>query len=255
VWKRICIGKNKALYDVIFDDYADLDIFCSVLADYILKSYPESIARRFIKANYRHIQPDETFKNICSEAKNIPYYDKQKLRAMLKDYISANDTLVLDGFVQFRLKEYVEAIKSAVTEAVSRAEAKHEYDEFIKLLKFFVDIQNPVVETVHIIKTENRYIISDESYSEISNDYMEDFRRELKYGNINYDDLLLSALITLAPNKIYIHNYEDISNKELLLTLKKIFNKKLIFCNDADMPDLNNNCENKVNISENTLPS
>lgn len=247
MWKKISVGRNKALYDVIIDDYNDLSDFCDILADYILNKYPEIIITNMLKNEYSYFNSNEINKIINSVIKETEFIDKSVLTEILINYINTFNILLLDGFVLFRLSEYIQKLESAADKAARALMVQYEYDEFIELLKFFVDIQTPMLKTAHIIYSETKYIILDESFKEVTNDYIDDFLHELRYGRINYDDLLLSALITMAPSEIYIHNYEQIANTELLNTLKKIFNQNIHFCKS------NEQCLNAINITENII--
>ena len=47
---------------------------------------------------------------------------------------------------------------------------EREYREFIRLLKYFVDIQDPKFEIIHVVlKPDNKYILLDENKKEITN--------------------------------------------------------------------------------------
>ncbi len=228
MWKKIRIGLNVKLYDVIIDNYSDLDMFCNTLANYILQKYPKTIAERVIKYNYGYFSENELHeisKLVLSKFK----YDKNIIIEELIEYIENNDILILDGFVMFRLPDILCVMENIVDDIVNAMITQHEYDEFINLLKFFVDMQTPEIDIVHIIRNENKYLILDRYFKDITDECISDFLDELRYGTINYDDLLLSVLITLAPKNICIHRCNLISNKELLLTLKKIFNNRITF--------------------------
>ena len=56
-----------------------------------------------------------------------------------------------------------------------------------------------------------------------------------EYEDINYDDLLISSLISLAPKKIIIHRISQFTNKELLNTIFNIFLDKVIICTECEL--------------------
>jgi putative sporulation protein YtxC len=102
--------------------------------------------------------------------------------------------------------------------------AEQEYNEFIKLLKYFVDIQEPKYEEIHITQnSDGTYKLIDEAGNEVHREYFDEFKREIEDSEVNYDDLLISSLITMSPKKIIINNSESIKNKELLMTISKVF--------------------------------
>lgn len=104
--------------------------------------------------------------------------------------------------------------------------AEQEYNEFIKLLRYFVDIQEPKFEEIHISpQSDGNYTLIDEAGCEIHREYFDELRNEIENSSseVNYDDMLISSLITMSPKKIIINNSESIKNKELLTTISKVF--------------------------------
>jgi putative sporulation protein YtxC len=149
----------------------------------------------------------------------------------LIEYFEGSDELILKGFVTFRLKDYINELEEVVDRAVDDYLTEREYKEFIRLLKYFVEIQEPKFDTVHILaEYSGKYSLLDNNENEITNECIRDFVNEVNEGEINYDDLLVSSLITLAPKKIIIHNMGQIGNKELLETIKSIFPNKISVC-------------------------
>lgn len=249
VQKQFFLGFDTELYEVIFDDLDDIVIFADVLAEYIICKYPKIIITGIINFKYANLDLSERTKICNNVLMQAALPDKTGLKLMLMDYISASSALSLNGFVLFRMKDYITYLESLTDMAVSNLLAEYEYEEFTELMKFFVDIQKPVVNEVHIINNGNKYEILDSDFKIITNEYISDFLNELHYGKINYDDLLLSALITLAPNKITIYNCNKIKNANLLKTLKHIFNDKLNLCSQE--LNLGMKTQNESNISKN----
>jgi putative sporulation protein YtxC len=138
--------------------------------------------------------------------------------------------------VNFRIKEYSVELEDIVDKAVDAFLMEREYQEFIKLLRYFVDIQEPRLEAVHILPGfNNKYVLLDQLHNEITNDCIKEFLTEVPECDINYDDLLVSSLITLAPIRIYIHHANQIRNKELIETIKNVFLNKVILCSGCDL--------------------
>ena len=62
-----------------------------------------------------------------------------------------------------------------------------EYNEFIKLLRYFVEIQEPKVNEVHVVVEDDRkYVLLDDSYRVINNDVL----KELAKGDIGQGNKL-----------------------------------------------------------------
>jgi len=113
---------------------------------------------------------------------------------------------------------------------------EREYREFIRLLRYFVDIQEPKFNAVHIIAGyDNKYVLLDENKNEITNECLQEFVNDIPEGEINYDDLLVSSLITMAPRKLVIHGAKSFRNKELLETIKNVFWGKVVICSECEL--------------------
>ena len=108
-----------------------------------------------------------------------------------------------------------------------------EYNEFIKLLKYFVEIQENKIGTINlIINPGGTYTILDENYNDIYNLFLDDLSDiNISSSSTNNDDVLISGLITNSPRKIIIHGIENVINKEIIDTIKQVFESKAIICN------------------------
>jgi putative sporulation protein YtxC len=221
----------------------------NVLSQYIINKYEQKFISRIINSNYCYFNSQERRKILSTAIKKIVGFEEKnifsnlfKLRRKniivkkLIEYLEVSNEIILDGFVTFRLKEYMKELEDVVDKAVDDYLMEKEYEEFIRLLKYFVDIQEPKFEIVHVLSGyNNRYILLDHEQNEITNECIQDFVNEVAEGEINYDDLLVSSLITLAPKKIYIHMSEQIQNKQLLETIKSVFYGKVVFCSGCDL--------------------
>src|SRR5699024_9866942 len=120
-------------------------------------------------------------------------------------YMEENNELIINGFTRFRLKYYIEDLEEAIDAGAEDYLMEREYNEFIGLLQYFVDVQEPKIETLHIlIDHEHNYLLLNNNYQHIQNNYLEELASEFLDGEIKYEDLLISSLITIAPTKIYI---------------------------------------------------
>ena len=66
--------------------------------------------------------------------------------------------------------------------------------------------------------------------------YSGGFGKEITDKEISYDDLLISSLITIAPKRITIHQYDKIKNIELLNTINNVFSGKVIMSKESIQP-------------------
>ncbi|WP_051585817.1 putative sporulation protein YtxC [Caldanaerobius polysaccharolyticus] len=234
----VCTVKDK--------DEHRRDIFrqymANILADIIIKHWEIKFIDKIIHKNYNYFSSEERFKilknvyNILSEDNADFYWINKKaeiVNAML-EYFNTSDVLNLKGFVNFRLKEYISGLYDVVDRAVDDYLVEREYNEFIKLLKYFVELQESQYNIVHVLVSDDmRYVLIDENYKEIDNHLVESqgyLNREL-----SNEDVLISSLITIAPNRIYFHCSEAFDNDNFIGTLKSVFGEKVVICTGCDI--------------------
>lgn len=246
----ICAVNDGRFYrEKSIESYKVLKTYISnALADYIIRQYEERLLTRIINSNYCYFNSAEK-REILSKALNIiKNEDKTFFNSLfqirrrnvivrrLMDYFDNSNNIILDGFVNFRLKEYMKDLEEVVEKAVDDFLMDREYREFIRLLRYFVEIQEPKIDTVHVIVGyDNRYTLLDESKKEITNECIQEYVNEIAEGEINYDDLLVSSLITFAPRKIVIHCQGQFRNKELMETIKNVFSGRVIMCQGCEV--------------------
>jgi putative sporulation protein YtxC len=166
------------------------------------------------------------------------YYANRRSRIMrnLLEYLESEKELNIEGFVNFRLNGYINELNDTIERALEIFVAEREYNEFIKLLRYFVEIQECKIETVHLSQSKDgRYLLYDDSKNRISSEYFDELRSEILDDTINYDDLLISTLITISPNKIIIHDVNEFKNKELVQTIMNVFTERITISSSCDL--------------------
>jgi len=153
------------------------------------------------------------------------------------EYLDTHHELVLEGFINFRLKEYHEKLVQTVDKAVDDYTMDQEYKEFIRVLRSFVDIQEPQVEEVHVVIVNSGiYKIVDDLGQTINNQNFENFLMH-RDDHINYEDLLITALITIAPYSVMVHVHESNNAiiQNVLEIIKNIFEGRVMICYGCDI--------------------
>jgi len=123
-----------------------------------------------------------------------------------------------------------------VDKAVDEYTMDLEYKEFIRVLRCFVEIQEPQVEEVHVVIIDSGvYKIVDSQGQMINNQNFENFLMQ-REDYINYEDLLITALITIAPYSIMVHMHEsqNATIQNVVETIKNIFNERIVICYGCD---------------------
>ncbi|MBC7766347.1 MAG: putative sporulation protein YtxC [Hyphomonadaceae bacterium] len=239
-------------------DYAILKSALSdLLAKYLVMRYENKFMLRILRAKYFYFNATEKQEIIKHAIKNTRLSEQhtiinrfwavereQMIKQKLTEYFDNASDIILDGFANFRLKEYFNELEEIIEKAVDDYLMEKEYAEFIYLLKYFVDVQESKCDHVHVLKDfEGKYMLSNEHFEEIDEGSIDDYRDEVVEGLINEDDLLISALIFLAPKKVILHNATEFKNKELLKTICNVFGSRVELCEQCDYCFHTNNCQ------------
>lgn len=155
----------------------------------------------------------------------------KEVAADVEEYLSDSNVLVVEGFIRFRMKEYMEELRQSCEEALTRFMAEREHREFVRLLKYFVDIQEHRQEVVHVVQTkEGRFELRGPEGQLMPGDYAETLASQPPSEDADVADLLISALITVAPRKVVLHFEPDCATAE---TIDTVFEDRVERCRGA----------------------
>jgi putative sporulation protein YtxC len=219
------------IYQVIMDNY-QIDIINKIIRDNYSYLKTEEISQ--VAARCIQILDDEM--HIDSSEYSFYGDRKSRITGKIHEYISENTDIILEGFLRFRLKELNNEFEEVVDRVVEEFLVEREYNEFIKLLKYFVEIQESCIDIVNIVaRLDGSYCMYDGSGNEITSELLKDLTNEPLGGEATFDDLLVSSLITAAPRYIIIHNMPNIKNKEIIETIKSVFAERVRICPGCDL--------------------
>jgi len=238
----VCKEKEKDNQIILKNYIAD------AVSDIILSHWETILLHDIIRQNYYYFGDDEKkliYKyavlhiNKKAEGPLKSVYQisrKNKLFQKVMDYLKFNNYIVIDGFIRFRLKEYLGELKEAADKAVDDFLMEREYKEFIQLLKYFVEIQEPQIDIVHVlIRAGSVFKLFDDKMRPIRSDYLGGLFIDLMGNEINYEDLLISALVTIAPKRITFHFKKNQCLPITLEAIKNIFAGKVNECGGCEL--------------------
>ena len=215
-------------------------IVSNMLSFLVIDIFEESIIKKIILNNYFYFDNIEIEKvfDICIDllSENNDEYsicDRLDLLSnIFYDYISNNKQIVLNGFINFRLKDYFSLLNSVVDIAVNKFIIEREYLEFISLLKLYINSQNSNLDIVHLVYYNNNCILLDENKNIINVDDEIFNAKYLSDITFSSNDYALNTLLTLLPKKIYIHLI-DCSINEFINTIQLVFENRVEICTDC----------------------
>ena len=233
--------KNVIIHYLGYDFNSFLGYLSEILSDTILLYYEPVLFKKLINFNYfyfdnfeKKIIEQNCYNHIISEENTSLKYRKDEIFNNILKYVKENKSMILDGFVNFRLNEYIKTLDEVVDYSVQQYVIEKEYKEFINLLKLYIDSKEPTCSLIHLIYANGESTLLDENKHIIN---LEDNIFDAQYlSDISFssNDFALNALLTLLPKKIEIHlcsNYED----EFINTLKLIFGTRIFICTDCNI--------------------
>ncbi|SHJ07842.1 putative sporulation protein YtxC [Desulfosporosinus lacus] len=140
----------------------------------------------------------------------------------------------IEGFLRFRAQEYKNEVNKAVEFAIDEYVVEKEYLEFIELLKHFVDSQKPRLEYLHVgMTSQGKFHLYNKDGVKVTHQFLEDYQLD-NVNELGYEDLLVSALIAVAPREITLHiRYEGF--KDTLETIRNVFGNRVHDCKGCSL--------------------
>ena len=217
---------SNVLYKIVLEEYKEKEMF-----DYLTENY-------FFLKQDEIIEIEDQIMKVLFHNDSISFdnliYCLNKINNIIekiKVCLEENSEININGFIRFRMKELREDIESIIDKVIETYMVEKEYKEFIKLLKYFVEIQESKIEEVNIIIDEaGNYSIVDINKKDIFNEFMKELIECKVDSDVKMEDVIISGLITNAPKSVIIHGKENCINKEFMDTIENVFENKVSFC-------------------------
>lgn len=143
------------------------------------------------------------------------------LSAQLKECIAHSDRLNLDGFLLFRMKDYLSALGRHVKTAVDLL-VEDKCDELLRVLRLLAAAQVPKVSELSLIlRADGMCIIADDSDSRIE--------CEGCCGAGGWEEELVKLLVSLAPESLTVYDLSCGRAAHLCGLLRDVFAEKVRF--------------------------
>ena len=257
---NVCFSKNKfkhyenVIIHYLGTNYNDFySKISSILSFLVIDELEDDLLKNIILQNYFYFDINERNKilEICYEltaenlANNFDIKFK-KLHDSFFEFISCNKSIVLNGFINFRIKSYMKILESLVDNAVNTYIVEKEYLEFISLLKLYINSQDSNCDLVHLVyyNSDSLLLDSDKNIINTSSDIFN--AKYLSDITFSSNDYTLNTLLSLLPKKIYIHLIDGYID-EFINTIKLIFENRIIICTDCNICKIYKASKNNLN--------
>jgi putative sporulation protein YtxC len=214
------------------------------IAEWIIDNEEEKLLEFIIAKDFNYEKPDQ-IRSILSYCRQMirlesaePQSEPQKTAQSRKqlivqaayDYLQVHTDMNIEGFIRFRLNEYMEELHEIAEYALDEFLMDQQYQEFISLLKYFVYIQEAKIPLAHLIhKGGNEFTLLNDYMEPIdTNDCNATLTIEMLEKDINFEDVIVSTLISVSPQLIYIHTRDP--EVQVIQTITQIFENRVEIC-------------------------
>lgn len=214
---------SNVLYKIVIKEYKNREMFDYITENYFFLKQDEIIE---LEEKIMKILLLESF----TETENYVYYMNKinNIIEKIKEFLEENSEININGFIRFRMKELKSNIERVIDKVIENYMVEKEYKEFVKLLKYFVDIQESKIEEIDIFINEGgKYIIKNKAGKDIFNEFMKEIADTEIDTEAKMEDIIISGLITNAPRKVKIYGKDNCMNKEFLETIINVFEDRV----------------------------
>ena len=231
----------------------DTELFYTKLATIfsylVIEHFENNIIKNILFSNYFYFENYELKKiqnlceeNICDDSE-FSFTNRQLL--LFEDfynYISTHKSIILTGFINFRLNNYRNLLNELIDFSVNEFIIEKEYLEFVSLLKLYINTQSALTPIIHIISSDFGITLLDKDLNiiKINKNILD--TKYLSDISFSENDYVLNTILNLLPEKIFLHlPTSNIKNFEFINTLKLIFENRINVCNDCNICNLYKN--------------
>lgn len=199
-----------------------------VLADYIISEIEPSLLDKLAAMHHPNLGEKERVKITGSVRQRLLREEmltgegrRRVILRNLEDFLQGQDQINVDGFIRFRLQDYQRELLELINQSADDLMIEKEYEDFINLLRYFVEIQQPRFPEMHLMATEKGLILYDDKFKELQRERTRD---------IEGADAIVSTLVTAAPNWVTVHMSNFGGDDELVSTIQRIFDSRVRLC-------------------------
>lgn len=184
-----------------------------------------------MEERYRGLLAPELYQRFRARAAEQMRGRERQLRSVIRqDLTQLLDTkscFNVSGYLCFAANRLKRLLQRLMQEEYHRLDDQLEQEEFVELLRFFVAVQPSVLECAYLTFYGSRFTLTDEWGNDLRQIYLESLQEEEK--DVSDNDLIMSILITLLPQQIYLEVKEPPISDAFLQLLQQVFGDQLIW--------------------------
>ncbi|ASS74586.1 hypothetical protein CIG75_05980 [Tumebacillus algifaecis] len=163
----------------------------------------------------------------------------QHIALSVQEQLRSGRDLLIEGLLRFRMQSLQEDLQRVAMQSIDEYLMDLEYQEFVKILRYFLDVQEPRLPLLHMVYVdEGTTWLFNAAGKPIEPEDLSSSTVPTHGAGLCVEDMLMSTLIHLAPEKLHIHAaHSDDSLPPLVETVTKIFAGKTTHCQGCTLCD------------------
>ncbi|MCY0877564.1 MAG: sporulation protein YtxC [Firmicutes bacterium] len=225
---------NHAAYQLTVSEPIGAWMLGQALAQYLVVYRAGAWLRLLLQRRYRlNDLAAEDF--IVHRALDVLTKDPERVRDRLNwtstvifRHLQKDSCVVVDGVQWFLLHDVRREFEEALDEAFDAYLLDQEYQAFVEVLRQLVREASQRVDWIHVHFQQDRFFFETSSGDRIGDALIQDIWDHAETAREDLGDVLVSALVTLAPHRVTIHrgNLES-AGRDILLA---VFGGSVLFC-------------------------
>lgn len=223
-------------------------LLCGDLADHALRCWMPNIITKKVKKLIHESDKKINLENAVKEAERFyisPFDSVQECLLMRGNRVNKigegfreavkSGVVDVEYILRFNCKPQVLEMELAAELGCEQVKNDEEYSEFVNLLRYFVSTQPSKVDEIHIERGDNKfgYVVTETNGDPAAEDLISYYLDDVQIEDYEADDVLVSALITMSPKRVVLH---DIGKGDKGWTsveiIKQVFDDMIIDCID-----------------------
>jgi len=208
------------------------------ISDLFVNHLEANFAKDYIEKTYHYFSPQDRFEIVSYTLENLDKLKiirRNKVIQSVYDYLVEHKEINIEGFARFRMQGYWAQLERIVRRTGEEFLEAKDYLEFVRLLRCFIELQEPKIDETHIFITpEGTFFICDKKGHVIRREHIRTPSFSVIDGEFNYKEYLLSMLITLVPETIIFHVSDCIWECDPIRTIQQVFEDRVIRCPGCD---------------------
>lgn len=236
------VGKTF-VYQYNFEEKEYLEDLANVVSDIMQQEVILELANKYISSLKdisdeikSEIKKNFILNNYLLKEEGSSYLSYYFIYLPILQQLKNHRVLHIDGWIQFRLKEYKMILKDIINTLIAQQKMKERFNSFIDFIKEIVFLKNTIEEELHIIYLKNHKVkfLNSNRY-DLTKEYIEEYCFDcLADYDMCMEDIVMNVCIALCPHLIVIHQKKNCKKMQFFKTLESIFENKIKYCNGCE---------------------